>query len=50
MDKKKIQKQIDKNRDLINRALELDDIELSNYILRKLSDKNQKLINKLNYI
>ncbi len=50
MDKKKIQKQIDKNRDLINRALELDDIELSNYIIRKLSDKNQKLINKLNYI
>lgn len=47
MDKEKIQKQIDKNRDLIEKALEMNDIEMMYYIVRRLSKDNERLIAKL---
>ena len=47
MDKEKIQKQIDKNRDLIEKALEMNDTEMMNYIVKRLAEDNERLIAKL---
>jgi hypothetical protein len=47
MDKEKIKKQIEKNRDLIDRALSMDDTEMMYYIVRRLANDNEKLIAKL---
>lgn len=47
MDKQKIQKQIDKNRDLIEKALEMNDTEMMYYIVRRLAKDNERLIAKL---
>lgn len=47
MDKEKIQKQIDKNRDLIEKALEMNDTEMMYYIVRRLAKDNERLIAKL---
>ena len=47
MDKNKIQKQIDKNRDLIEKALEMNDTEIMYYIVQRLSKDNERLIAKL---
>ena len=47
MDKDKIQKQIDKNRDLIEKALEMNETEMMYYIVRRLAKDNERLIAKL---
>jgi len=47
MDKEKIQKQIDKNRELIEKALEMNDTEMMYYIVRRLAKDNERLIEKL---
>jgi len=47
MDKEKIQKQINRNRDLIEKALEMNDTEMMYYIVRRLSKDNERLIAKL---
>jgi len=47
MDKEKIQKQIDKNRALIEKALEMNDTEMMYYIVRRLAKDNERLIEKL---
>jgi len=47
MDKEKIQKQIDRNRDLIEKALEMNDTEMMYYIVRRLAKDNERLIAKL---
>lgn len=47
MDKEKIQKQIDRNRDLISQALEMDDTEMMHYIVERLVRDNERLIAKL---
>jgi len=47
MDKEKIQKQIDKNRALIEKALEMNDTEMMYYIVRRLAKDNERLIKKL---
>ena len=47
MDSEKIQKQIDKNRALIGKALEMNDTEMMYYIVRRLAKDNEGLIAKL---
>lgn len=47
MDKEKIQKHIAKNRDLIEKALEMNDTEMMYYIVRRLAKDNERLIAKL---
>jgi len=47
MDKEKIQKQINRNRDLIEKALEMNDTEMMYYIVRRLAKDNERLIAKL---
>lgn len=47
MDKEKIQKQINKNRALIEKALEMNDTETMYYIVRRLAKDNERLIEKL---
>lgn len=47
MDKEKIQKQIDRNRELISQALEMDNTEMMYYIVRRLAKDNERLIAKL---
>lgn len=47
MDKEKIQKQIDKNRDLIEKVLEMNNTEMMYYIVRRLAKDNERLIAKL---
>ena len=48
MDKIEIQKKIDKNRDLIDKALYMEDTQMMYYIVRRLAKDNEKLIEKLN--
>lgn len=47
MDKIEIQKKIDKNRDLIDKALSMEDTQMTYYIVRSLAKYNEKLIEKL---
>ena len=47
MEREEIQKQINKNRDLIDKALSLEDTYMMYYIVRKLAKDNEKLIAKL---
>ena len=47
MDKIEIQKKIDKNRDLIDKALSMEDTQMMYYIVRRLAKDNEKLIEKL---
>ena len=47
MDKIEIQKKIDKNRDLIDKALSMEDKQMMYYIVRMLAKDNEKLIEKL---
>ena len=47
MNKEKIQKQIDRNRDLIEKALEMNDTEMMYYLIRGLAKDNERLITKL---
>ena len=47
MDKIEIQKKINKNRDLIDRALSMEDTQMMYYIVRRLAKDNEKLIEKL---
>jgi hypothetical protein len=50
MDKTEIQKKIDKNRDLIDRALSMEDTQMMYYTVRRLSKDNELLIAKLKEI
>lgn len=47
MDKIEMQKNIDKNRDLIDKALSMEDTQMMYYIVRRLAKDNEKLIAKL---
>ncbi len=47
MDKEKIQKQIDRNRELISQALGMGDTEMMYYIVKRLAKDNERLIAKL---
>ena len=47
MDKEKIEKQIEKNRELINNALSTENTEIMYYVVRRLAKDNEKLIAKL---
>lgn len=47
MNQEEIQKKIDKNRELINRALEMGDTEMKYYIVRRLAKDNERLIAQL---
>ena len=47
MDKIEIQKKIDKNRDLIDEALSMEDTQMMYYIVRRLAKDNEKLLEKL---
>jgi hypothetical protein len=47
MDNKEALKKIDRNRELIAKALEIEDIELMYFIVRRLAKENEKLIAKL---
>jgi len=47
MDKIDIQKKIDKNRDLIDKALAMEDTQMMYYIVRRLAKENERLIAKL---
>ena len=47
MDNIEIQKKIDRNRDLIDRALSMEDTEMMYYIVRRLAKENEKLIAQL---
>lgn len=47
MDKFNIQKQINQNRDLIEKALEMNDTKIMYCIVRRLAKDNERLISKL---
>ena len=47
MDKEKIEKQINRNRERIAQALEMGDTEMMYYVVRRLAKDNEKLIAKL---
>ena len=47
MDKIEIQKKIEKNQDLINKALSMEQTQMMWYIVRRLAKDNEKLIEKL---
>jgi hypothetical protein len=47
MNKIQIQEKIDKNRNLINRALSMEDTQMMYYTVRRLAKENEKLIAKL---
>jgi hypothetical protein len=47
MQKIDMQKKIDKNRDLIDRALSMEDTQMMYYIVRRLAKDNERLIAKL---
>lgn len=47
MDKIEIQKKIDKNRNLIDKALSMEDIQMMYYIVRRLAKDNERSIAKL---
>lgn len=47
MESEKLKKQIENNRELIERALSMNDTELMYYIVRRLAKQNEKLIEKL---
>lgn len=48
MDDFKIRKKLEKNRCLINKALEIQDIELVYFTVNRLKRQNEKLIASLN--
>jgi len=47
MNQEEIQKKIDRNRELISRALQMEDTEMMYYIVRRLAKDNERLIAQL---